>query len=40
MKWEELTSVDFEEALKKTNVCILALGVLENIAEYSFELLT
>lgn len=29
MKWEELTAPDFAEAVKKTGVCVLAIGCLE-----------
>ena len=27
MNWEKLTSVEFAEAVKKTDVCIIAFGV-------------
>lgn len=29
MRWEELTSVDFEKAVREVGVCIIAFGVLE-----------
>lgn len=29
MNWENLTAIDFEQAVKDTGVCILAMGVLE-----------
>ena len=34
MKWENLTSIDFEKAVKETNVCIIAFGVLERHGDH------
>lgn len=34
MKWEELTSSDFKEAVKETGVCLIALGVIEKHGEH------
>jgi creatinine amidohydrolase len=34
MQWENLTSPDFAEAVRKTGVCIIALGVVERHSEH------
>lgn len=34
MQWESLTSSDFKKAVKKTNVCIIAMGVVEKHGEH------
>ncbi|HHU80811.1 MAG TPA: creatininase family protein [Acholeplasmataceae bacterium] len=34
MNWEKLTSVEFAEAVKKTDVCIIAFGVLERHGDH------
>lgn len=34
MKWEELTSPDFAQAVKDTGVCIVAFGVVERHADH------
>jgi creatinine amidohydrolase len=34
MRWEELTAPEFEEAVRATGVCVLALGVLERHSDH------
>jgi creatinine amidohydrolase len=34
MQWENLTATDFASAVRQTNVCILAMGVLEKHSEH------
>jgi creatinine amidohydrolase len=34
MQWENLTSPDFEQAVRETGVCILAMGVLERHSDH------
>lgn len=34
MNWEKLTSVEFEKAVKKTKVCIIACGVVERHGDH------
>jgi creatinine amidohydrolase len=34
MQWEHLTSTDFEQAVRATGVCIVALGVIEKHSEH------
>lgn len=34
MQWEQMTSADFAEAVRKTGVCVLAAGVVEKHSEH------
>ena len=34
MQWEQLTSVDFAQAVKETGVCVVAFGVVERHADH------
>ena len=34
MQWENLTSADFQKAVEKTGVCVIAMGIVEKHAEH------
>ena len=34
MQWENLTSYEFEDAVKSTGVCIIAMGVVEKHGDH------
>ena len=35
MRWEELTAIEFEKAVKRTKTCILPMGIIERHGSHS-----